>query len=68
MEKNLIDAMKMTRQIREAHADQIRGASNTERIRFFHEKAMWLNRDIQPVSMTPKTVRYTRIPKETTIS
>jgi len=39
MEKKEIDAVKMTRRIRDAHAEQLENASPAERIRFFREKA-----------------------------
>ncbi len=38
MEKK-IDAVAMTRRIRDAHHEQLKDASPTERIRFFREKA-----------------------------
>lgn len=39
MEKKEIDAVEMTRRIRDAHAEQMENASPAERIRFFREKA-----------------------------
>ncbi len=39
MEPMQIDAVAMTRRIRDAHADQLKGATAEERIRFFREKA-----------------------------
>jgi hypothetical protein len=39
MEKKAIDAVKMTRRIRDAHFEQLRNATPAERIRFYREKA-----------------------------
>ena len=38
-----IDAVAMTRSIREAHAEQLRGSTPAERIRFYREKAARLD-------------------------
>lgn len=38
-----IDAVTMTRSIREKHAEQLRGATPEERIRFYREKAARLD-------------------------
>ena len=43
MEPTQIDAIAMTRRIREAHAEQLKDASPEERIRFFREKARRLH-------------------------
>jgi hypothetical protein len=39
MEPKQIDAVAMTRHIRDAHAEQLKDATPEERIRFFREKA-----------------------------
>ena len=39
MEPKPIDAVAMTRRIREAHAEQLKDATPEERIHFFREKA-----------------------------
>jgi hypothetical protein len=39
MEKKEIDAVQMTRRIRNAHAEQLKDASPAQRIRFYREKA-----------------------------
>jgi hypothetical protein len=39
MEKKTIDAVGMTRCIRDAHYEQLKDATAAERIRFFREKA-----------------------------
>jgi len=43
MEPMPIDAVAMTRRIREAHAEQLKDATPEERIRFFREKARRLH-------------------------
>ncbi|HEU4556458.1 MAG TPA: hypothetical protein VFS20_01370 [Longimicrobium sp.] len=43
MEPTQIDAVAMTRRIREAHAEQLKDASPDERIRCFREKARRLH-------------------------
>jgi hypothetical protein len=43
MEPTQIDAVAMTRRIREAHAEQLKDASPEERIRFFRDKAARLH-------------------------
>lgn len=42
MEKTDIRTVEMTRQIRADHAEQLRGATPDERIRFYREKAQRL--------------------------
>ena len=39
MERTQIDAVAMTRRIRDTHAEQLKDASPDEQIRFFREKA-----------------------------
>jgi hypothetical protein len=39
MEPMQIDAVAMTRRIRDAHAEQLKDATPDERVRFFREKA-----------------------------
>jgi hypothetical protein len=39
MEQTTIKAVEMTRQIRDAYADELRGKSHTEIIAFYHQKA-----------------------------
>ena len=39
MESTQIDAVAMTRRIRDAHAEQLKDATPEERIRFFRDKA-----------------------------
>jgi hypothetical protein len=39
MEPTQIDAVAMTRRIRDVHAEQLKDATPEERIRFFREKA-----------------------------
>jgi alpha-ketoglutarate-dependent taurine dioxygenase len=46
MESTPIDAMAMTRRIREAHAEQLNRALPEERIRFFREKARRLHESL----------------------
>lgn len=41
-----IDAVAMTRRIRDAHAEQLRDATSEERIQFFREKARRLHAEI----------------------
>jgi hypothetical protein len=43
MEPTQVDAVAMTRRIREAHAEQLKDASPEERIRFYREKARRLH-------------------------
>lgn len=55
MEKKGIDAVAMTRRIREAHAEQLKDASVEERVAFYREKARQLHEQLsreraQPVS------------------
>jgi hypothetical protein len=56
MEKKDFDAVAMTRRIRDAHAEQLRGATPEERIRFYREKAKRLHaglaKDGQPPGNT----------------
>ena len=48
MEKNEgIRAVEMTRRIRAEHAEQMRGATPDERIRFFREKARHLSDEVE---------------------
>jgi hypothetical protein len=46
MEKKGIDAVGMTRRIREAHAQQLENASVEERIAFYREKAQRLHEQL----------------------
>jgi hypothetical protein len=46
MEAKSIDAVEMTRRIRDAHYEQLREASPEERIRFFREKAQHVHAEI----------------------
>jgi hypothetical protein len=43
MEKKAFDAVAMTRRIRDAHAEQLSGATPEERIQFYREKAQRLH-------------------------
>ena len=43
MEKIEIKAVELTRRIREAHAEELRGATREDRIRFYREKAKQLD-------------------------
>lgn len=47
-----INAVEMTRRIREAHAEQLKDATPQERIRFYEERARLLHEElgIHPVS------------------
>lgn len=45
MEKT-IDAVAMTRRIREAHHEKLKGASHDERIRFYREEARLLHAEV----------------------
>jgi hypothetical protein len=42
-----IDAVEMTRRIREKHAAQLQGVTPEERIRFYREKAAWLEAEMR---------------------
>lgn len=46
MEKTPVDAVGMTRRIREAHAEQLKNASVEERIAFYREKARRLHEEL----------------------
>ncbi|HYH83428.1 MAG TPA: hypothetical protein VEX86_26775 [Longimicrobium sp.] len=46
MEPTQIDAVAMTRRIRDAHAEQLKDATPEERIRFFREKARRLHAEL----------------------
>ncbi len=48
MEKTEIRAVALTRRIRAAHAEQLRGATPEERIQFYRSKARRLDADVQP--------------------
>lgn len=43
MKKKAFDAVAMTRRIRDAHSEQLSGATPEERIRFYREKAQRLH-------------------------
>jgi len=43
MKKKAFDAVALTRRIRDAHAEQLSGATPEERIRFYREKAQRLH-------------------------
>jgi hypothetical protein len=45
MEKT-IDAVAMTRRIRDAHYERLRGATHEERIRFYREEARQLHDEV----------------------
>lgn len=47
MEKTGIDAVKMTREIRDAHHDQLLGKPWNERVAFFQEQARKLHGELQ---------------------
>jgi hypothetical protein len=47
MEKTQIDAVRMTRQIRDAHAEALCDATPEERIRFYREKARRLHEAVE---------------------
>jgi hypothetical protein len=47
MEKTEIRAVELTRQIRAAHAEQLRGATPEERIWFYRSKARRLDAEVQ---------------------
>ena len=57
MEKTEIRAVELTRQIRAAHAEQLRGATPEERIRFYRTKARRLDADVQPFLEGIETAR-----------
>ena len=44
MESHEVRAVEMTRRVRAEHAEQLRGATPEERIRFYREKAGWTER------------------------
>jgi hypothetical protein len=54
MEKQTIDAVAMTRRIRDAHYEQLKDATAAERIRFFREKARRVHAAIDEHSITPE--------------
>ena len=47
MEKIEIRAVEMTRRIRAQHAEQLRGCTREERIRFYREKALRLEAEVK---------------------
>jgi hypothetical protein len=47
MEKTQTDAVGMTRQIRDAHAEALQNATLEERIRFYREKARRLHEAVE---------------------
>jgi hypothetical protein len=53
MEKKTIDAVEMTRRIRDAHYEQLKDATPAERIRFFREKARRVHAAIDEQLTTP---------------
>jgi hypothetical protein len=53
MEKKTIDAVAMTRRIRDAHYEQLKDATAAERIRFFREKARRVHAAIDEQPVTP---------------
>ena len=55
MENKTIDAVAMTRRIRDAHYEQLKDATAAERIQFFREKARRVHTaiDEQPVAPDP---------------
>lgn len=55
MEKTEIRAVEMTRRIRARHAEQLRGATAEERIRFYRDKAKRLNLDTSVSVSQPGT-------------
>lgn len=58
MEKIEIRAVELTRRIRAAHAEQLRGATPDERIRFYRSKARRLDADVQPFLEAIETARF----------
>ena len=54
MEKKAIDAIAMTRRIRDAHYAQLKDATAAERIRFFREKARRVHAAIDEQPVTPE--------------
>jgi hypothetical protein len=53
METKGIDAVGMTRRIRETHAEQLKNASVEERIAFYREKARRLHNELATGQETP---------------
>jgi hypothetical protein len=53
MEKKAIDAVAMTRRIRDAHYEQLKNATAAERIQFFREKARRVHAAIDEQPTTP---------------
>lgn len=53
MEKKTIDAVAMTRRIRDAHCEQLKDATAAERIQFFREKARRVQGAIDAPPVTP---------------
>ncbi len=53
MEKKTIDAVWMTRRIRDAHFEQLKDATAAERIRYFREKARRVHATIDEHPVTP---------------
>ncbi|HEX8245614.1 MAG TPA: hypothetical protein VF541_19030 [Longimicrobium sp.] len=56
MEMKTLDAVAMTRRIREAHYEQLRHVTAEEKIRFYREKARRVHAAIGPDS-TPDATR-----------
>jgi hypothetical protein len=54
MEKKTIDAVEMTRRIRDAHYEQLKNATPAERLRFFREKARRVHAAIHEQPVTPE--------------
>jgi hypothetical protein len=52
MEKKPIDAVAMTRRIRDAHYEQLKDATAAERIQFFREKARRVHASIDEHHVT----------------
>jgi hypothetical protein len=46
MKKKVFDAVAFTRQVRDAHHEQLKDATPEERIRFYQEKAHQLHEDL----------------------
>ena len=55
MEKKGIDAVEMTRRIRDAHYEQMKNATPAERIRFFREKARRVHDEIDRQSRSTRS-------------
>jgi hypothetical protein len=53
MEKKAIDAVAMTRRIRDAHYEQLKNATVAERIQFFREKARRVHAEIDAQAVAP---------------